>query len=53
MHVEQNVLDNLLRYLIVEVQKDMQEAGVHQHLWLQLRSRSSNYFKLVAPYVFR
>jgi hypothetical protein len=53
MHVEQNVSNNLLKYLIVEVQKDMQEAGVHQHLWLQSRPGSSNYFKPVAPYVFR
>jgi hypothetical protein len=34
MHVEQNVSDNLLRYLTkerdtMEVWKDMQEAGVH------------------------
>jgi hypothetical protein len=57
MHVEQNVLDNLLRYLIgekdtLEVQKDMQKALVHQHLWLQSRPKSSNYFKSIALYVF-
>jgi hypothetical protein len=30
----------------------MQEVGVHQHLWLQSRPRSFNYFKPTAPYVF-
>jgi len=55
MHVEWNVSNNLLRYLTkedtIEVQKDMQ-VGVHQHLWLQSRPRSSNYFKPAALYVF-
>jgi hypothetical protein len=57
MHVEQNVSNNLLRYLTMEndtmeVQKDMQEVGVHQHLWLQSRLGSFNYFKLTTFYVF-
>jgi hypothetical protein len=30
----------------------MQEASVHQHLRLQSRPKSSNYFKSIAPYVF-
>jgi hypothetical protein len=39
MHMQQNVSNNLLRYLTgekgtMEVQKDMQDVGVHQHLWL-------------------
>jgi len=39
MHVEQTVLDNLLKSLIgendiMEVWKDMQEVVLHQHLWL-------------------
>jgi len=39
MNVERNVPNNLLQYLIrekdtMEVQKDMQKVGVHQHLWL-------------------
>ncbi len=55
--MEQNVSDDLLRYLIwekdiVEVKKDMQEASVHQHLWLQSSPGPSNYFKSIAPYVF-
>jgi len=29
----------------------MQEVGVHQHLWLEIRHVSSNYFKLATPYV--
>jgi hypothetical protein len=37
MHVEQNMSDNLMKYLygekdIVEVWKDMEEVGVQQHL---------------------
>ncbi len=57
MHVERNVSNNLLRYLtrendIMEVWKDMQEVGVHQHLWLQSRPGSSNYFKPTALYDF-
>jgi hypothetical protein len=58
MNVEWNVSDNLLKYFIKEkdtmdVWKNMQEVGVQQHLWLQSRHVSSNYFKLAAPYVFR
>ncbi len=57
MHVEQNVSDNLLRYLTrendtMEVWKDIQEVGVHQHFWLQSKLGSSNYFKPTTPYVF-
>jgi hypothetical protein len=39
MHIEWNVLDNVLKYLFgeqntIEVCKDMEEVGVKQHLWL-------------------
>ncbi len=39
MHMEQNVFDNLLKYLFserdtMEVRKDMEKVGVQQHLWL-------------------
>jgi hypothetical protein len=42
MNVEWTVSDNLLKYLTrekdtMEVWKDMQEVGVHQHLWLESR----------------
>jgi hypothetical protein len=40
MHMEWNMFDNFLKYLsgerdIMEVRKDMEEASVQQHLWLQ------------------
>ncbi len=37
---------------IMEVHKDMEEAGVKRHLWLRWDSMGMNYVKPLAPYVF-
>jgi hypothetical protein len=58
MHVEWNIFDNLLKYLygerdIVEVRKDMEEAGVQQHLWLRRKLGATNLFKPTTPFMFQ
>jgi hypothetical protein len=57
MYVEQNVFNNWLKYLsnerdTMEVQKDMEKAGVQQHLWLQRRLGATYFFKPTGPFVF-
>jgi hypothetical protein len=44
------VFNNLLKYLfgerdMVEVREDMEEEGVHKHLWFQMKFKTTNFFK--------
>ncbi len=57
MHVECNMPDSVLKYLFSEqdtiVCKDMEEAGVKQHLWLHRDPiRGGNFLKRQMPHVF-
>ncbi len=57
MHMEQNMFDNLMKYLygerdIVEVWKDMEEIGVQQHLWLRRKPGATNFLEPTTPFVF-
>ncbi len=56
MNVERNISKNILKYLfgdndIIEVCKNLEKAGVMQHLWLHQQGGES-YKKPQAPYVF-
>jgi hypothetical protein len=56
MHIERNVSKIILKYLFgdrdsIEVRKDLEEAGVMQHLWFRQQGGGS-YTKLQASYVF-
>jgi hypothetical protein len=51
MHVERNVLENVLKYLfgkkdsILETRKDLEQVGVMRHLWLHQQDEGVNYIK--------
>lgn len=56
MHTERNISANILKHIFgendnEEVRKDMEQAGVMPHLWLQPRENSDSYILPRAPYV--
>ena len=57
MHTERNISANILKHIFgdndtEDVRKDMEQAGVMPHLWLQFHPESQRYSQLRAPYVF-
>lgn len=57
MHIERNFSANILKHLFgkadsTAVQKDMEDMGTMEDLWLQQRPQSQLYTQPPAPYVF-
>ena len=57
MHVERNVSSNILKHIMGEKdtpagRRDMEEAGVFPHLWLQREGDVGDYIMPRAPWVF-